>query len=315
MTGHDPELDQLRGSVSCATLLERFTWRLDKRESTHNCLKFRRGNGEIVLVTHGGKGWWDPCSTAKGDIFALVQHLEPTMNFGEVRKLLRPLAGISPSFHELPYLARSGRGPVSYIGKWERRPQPCPGSPAWRYLGEERALPGSVLQAANRQGALRERPYGSAWFGHCDHEGRLTGYEMRGPTFRGFSPGGSKTLFRLSGNRTDTLASARRLIVAEAPIDAMSIAAVERLRADSLYVATGGGMGPRTIEALEHELRALLKIRHGEFGIATDNDTAGDAYAERLAIMAHRIGVPSRRLLPNDGAKDWNDGLKLGGIA
>ena len=86
--------------MSCAVLLEQHPppWRLDKRESTRKCLKYRRGEGEIILVTHEGRGWWDPGSTAKGDVFTLAQRLEPALNFGQVRKLLRPLAGLSPTF-------------------------------------------------------------------------------------------------------------------------------------------------------------------------------------------------------------------------
>ena len=81
---HDAELDELRAGVSCAVLLERHPppWQLDKRESTRRCLKYRRGEGEIILVTHEGRGWWDPGSTAKGDVFSLVQHLEPGLNLG-----------------------------------------------------------------------------------------------------------------------------------------------------------------------------------------------------------------------------------------
>ena len=91
MSQLDTELEELR-EVSCAVLLERLPppWQLDKAESTKNCLKYRRGRGEIILVTHGGRGWWDPGSTtARGDVFNLVQHLQPGLNFGQVRKLLR----------------------------------------------------------------------------------------------------------------------------------------------------------------------------------------------------------------------------------
>jgi hypothetical protein len=92
------EVEELRASVNCATVLEKATppWLLDRKESSRRCLKYRRGAGEIVIVTHGGAGWWDPNSDAKGDVFRLVQHLEPRLNFGEVRKMLRPLAGFTP---------------------------------------------------------------------------------------------------------------------------------------------------------------------------------------------------------------------------
>src|SRR5271165_2111112 len=94
------EVEELRAGVNCATVLEKATppWLLDRKESSKRCLKYRRGAGEIVIVTHRGAGWWDPNSDAKGDVFRLVQHLEPSLNFGEVRKMLRPLAGVRPDF-------------------------------------------------------------------------------------------------------------------------------------------------------------------------------------------------------------------------
>jgi hypothetical protein len=61
-------------------------WRLDRRESTRRSLKYRCGEGEILIVNHDGHGWWDPQSSAMGDVFDLVQHLDPSLNFGQVRK-------------------------------------------------------------------------------------------------------------------------------------------------------------------------------------------------------------------------------------
>ena len=62
MSGQGAELDVFRNQVSCAVLLERSTpaWKLDKRGSTRRALKYRRGEGEIIIVNHDGRGWWDP---------------------------------------------------------------------------------------------------------------------------------------------------------------------------------------------------------------------------------------------------------------
>ena len=64
------EVEELRAGVNCATVLEKATppWLLDRKESSERCLKYRRAAGEIVIVTHGGVGWWDPNSDAKGDV-------------------------------------------------------------------------------------------------------------------------------------------------------------------------------------------------------------------------------------------------------
>jgi hypothetical protein len=64
-------------------------------------------------------------------------------------------------------------------------------------------------------------------------------------------------------------------VVDVAPIDAMSVAAVERLRAETLYLATAGGMGPATLTALEMQLRDF-SARSGVLVTATDSVRAGE---------------------------------------
>jgi hypothetical protein len=48
----DAELELFRQSVNCAAVLERMAsgWKLDRRESTKRALKYRRGEGEIIIV-------------------------------------------------------------------------------------------------------------------------------------------------------------------------------------------------------------------------------------------------------------------------
>ena len=147
------------------------------------------------------------------------------------------------------------------------------------------------MSATISAGMLREGPYGSAWFAHRDHEGRLTGIEMRGPDYRGFGRGGEKTLFRLPGRLRTSTVLVKRLVVAEAPIDAMSVAAIEHLRAGTLYTATAGAMGPGTIAAMERQLWTLATEEGGELAIATDNDRPGHGYADRLADMASALDL------------------------
>ena len=119
------EIEELRAGVSCAAVLERASppWRLDKKESSQHCLKYRRAAGEIVIVTHGGAGWWDPNSEAKGDVFSLAQHLEPDLNFGEVRKALHPLAGVRPDFTLAKRVGNQRGAQLLVAERWARRPR------------------------------------------------------------------------------------------------------------------------------------------------------------------------------------------------
>ena len=225
-TMSDPEIEELRDKVHCAVVLERTPppWKLDRKESTKLSLKYRRGKGEILIVSHGGKGWWDPTSDAKGDVFGLVQRLEPGVNFGHVRKRLREFAGLSPSF---PIAERAGRRKASdrpVAERWADRKAVWPGSPTWRYLARKRFLPSAIVEAASAAGVLREGPAGSAWFAHFNGAGSVAHVDIRGPTYKGSLAGGAKSLFRLPLSAQ----SLPRLVLAEAAIDALSVAAIEK---------------------------------------------------------------------------------------
>ena len=307
MSGRDAELIQLRAGVSCAVLLERSGYRLDRRESTRRCQKWRRGAGEIVTVVHDGRGWWDPCGDRKGDVFSLARHLEPGLTFGQVRRALSDLLGIVPLFPTAPAARREEAPGLPQPRRWSARPVLSRSSRTWRYLTGARALEAPVLVAASRVDAVREGPCGSAWFAHRDAAGGIAGIEMRGPDYRGFSAGGAKTLFRLPGQPASGATLATRLVVCEAPIDAMSLAGIERLRADTLYAATAGGMGPGTIAALRTLLRDLAARPGAVLVAATDADAAGERYAAKLTELALEAGLRSSRIEPFGGCKDWNE--------
>jgi hypothetical protein len=156
MTRYDHEIEELRDKVHCAVVLEQTPpcWKLDRKESTKLSLKYRRGKGEILIVSHAGRGWWDPTSDAKGDVFRLVQRLEPGLSFGHVRKRLRAFAGLSPCF---PSADRAGAA----RSRTERLP---PGGPSERQFGRT-LRPGAISDdsAGCRQRLLRRRP----WLAFC----------------------------------------------------------------------------------------------------------------------------------------------------
>ena len=308
MTGHDPEIEELRNKVHCAVVLERTPppWKLDRKESTRLSLKYRRDKGEILIVSHAGRGWWDPTSDAKGDVFGLVQRLEPSLSFGHVRKRLREFAGLSPRF---PPDDRAGcrNSPDRTVAeRWAERKAVWPNSPAWRYLARKRSLPSAIIEAATAADVLREGPGASAWFPHLGRHGVVAHVDVRGPTYKGSLTGGAKSLFRLPPKGP----SLPRLILAEAAIDALSVAAIESLREDTLYAATGGGMGPGTIAALEALLAGIAMLPGAFLCSAADANGPGDRFADRHRSLADKFRIPFARLRPSIEGGDWNDVLR-----
>ena len=302
----DAELDLLRQSVNCAAVLEHIGggWMLDRRESTRRAPKYRRGPGEIIIINHDGRGWWDPMSSAKGDVFDLVQHLDPALSFYQVCQALRRYVGVVPSYP--PFARRPSPPPelsASPAERWAKRPRLRAGDPAWSYLAGQRAIPERILNLAIGQDAVRCGAYGSAWFAHRWQE-MVSHVEVRGPDFKGSLAGGHKTLFRLGASG----AAFGRLAVLEAPIDALSLAALEQAPAGTLYAATGGGMGPGTLEALEAAL-THLRATDGVLVSGADANPAGDRYAAQHEDLARQGGVAFKRLRPPEG-QDWNDVLR-----
>lgn len=131
------------------------------------------------------------------------------------------------------------------------------------------------------RGMFCARVHGSLWAKHVDAAGIIQGWEERGPNWRGFSTGGNKTLFRFG--------SGLRFCVTESAIDALSLAALEGIRADTCYVSTGGGWSPRAIDLL----KTLLKRPGATAVAATDDDQQGDTYASRLAAIAEKSACPA----------------------
>ena len=282
--------------MNCGALLERAGFAVDVKESTRRAVKFRRG-GEIVIVTHEGKGWFDPLSDDKGDIFSLVRRLDH-VGFVKGVESVASLVGFQTSDPVWVKAPRERPAATRLADRWSARRVPWRGSATWRYLSGARFLPTSVLRRAISDNQLREGPYGSMWAAHTDDAGIVCGWEERGPEWRGFSTGGSKTLFRL-GPR-----DALRLCVTEAAIDAMSLAAFEALREGSLYLSTGGGWSPLTDAAL----RTLVSRPGVTLVAATDANNQGETFAERLRVLADSAGCAWQRLRPM--ADDWNEALQ-----
>ena len=89
------ELEELKDKVPCAAVLEQAGFALDVNESTRKAMKFRR-DAAIIIVIHDGRGWFDPLSDGKGDVFRLVEHLEG-VPFVDAMNEVAGLVGFAPA--------------------------------------------------------------------------------------------------------------------------------------------------------------------------------------------------------------------------
>lgn len=286
------DIEELRGKVGCGAVLETGGFAIDLKESTPKAVKYRRGD-DIIIVIHDGKGWFDPLSDAKGDVYSLLQHLDGC-DFLEAFVQAASLVGFEPSQPQWMRQSREREPDLSIPERWSARRKPWRGSATWRYLRDARHIPEQVIRMAIAHNAVKEGPRGSMWAAHHGNDGIVTGWEERGPEWRGFASGGSKVLFRFG------IAAAPRICVTEAAIDAMSLATIENVRRDTLYVSTGGGWSPATDAAL----RSLTARPNTRLVAATDANPQGEAFVSRLRELAGEFGSDFERLKPK--AEDWN---------
>jgi hypothetical protein len=143
------ELQALKEKVPCGAVLEHLGFALDAKESTRKAMKYRRETA-IVIVIHGGKGWFDPLSDGKGDVFRLVVHLKGC-SFVEALTEVAALVGYVPSAPLWPHASHRREPDRSVAERWLARRRPWCGLAAWRYLAAARHLPEPVI-------SLRSRP-------------------------------------------------------------------------------------------------------------------------------------------------------------
>jgi hypothetical protein len=156
-SGYDPTRPRNRritreGALRCgAGANTAVCWRLDQKESTKLSLKYRRGKGEILIVSHAGRGWWDPTSDAKGDVFRLVQRLEPG--------LILALEMSASACERSPDCRHVFHRPIGQGAERSRTELSPPDGPSERRFGRT-LLPGAISDdsAGCRRRSLRRRP-------------------------------------------------------------------------------------------------------------------------------------------------------------
>ena len=208
---------------------------------------------------------------------------------------------------------------ATYAQTEEREPRtlevPAANEHRWagvrEYLVETRKLPAVLVDRLNERDLIFADNHQNAVF--LRHElqaqtwsrGEVIGASLRGTWgeenhFHGLAPGSARDQGWFWIGTGQGLVN--RVLLVESPIDAMSLAVLDRAQRGpegvSIYLSTDGAGGVPT-EALKTVLRS-----GGLVAAAFDADVAGELMAWRVAQQVPGI----ERLTPNQG-KDWNEVL------
>lgn len=170
----------------------------------------------------------------------------------------------------------------------------------WDYF-ESRGLKEYFLENLYRfNEVVRQDKKGRVVFRHDNAHLQPCGFEIKGHKYTGFCPGGEKGLFWIKSDAE----AIEAIVFAETALDALSYGQTFP-RSNCALASFAGNWNksqPKLISAV------LRKYSHAEIIIATDADSAGDNFAQKILNMGTNRTIRARPPYPH---KDWNDVLQF----
>lgn len=303
-TNRDDELQRFKTDIDLISYCAGCGFEIDLSESSRTSTIMRRGpqkTGEKIGVAIDTDGHWvysDLRNGKGGSIIDFVQHTQ-NLNLGQVRKELRSAAGI---INEIPVAERPKKPERSTANRqtvFHAYIKTRPLNGRHDYLQNERGIDADILRDLRFDKMIKVDDRGNAIFPHFDEKG-LSGYEIRGHGYKGFSKNGEKSIWCSANVRT-----AKEVIFVEGAINALSHAQLNR-NPDAAYVSIGGQMSDSQKEIVAYAMSRAHE-RGAALVLATDADDAGEKHAQALRSLAPEAATLYRESPQADS--DWNEQL------
>jgi hypothetical protein len=301
----DPELESFKTNIDLRAYAAGQGYQLDGKASWRGSSVMRHPvSHDKVIIKRGLDGHYVYFSVRddrdNGTIIDWVQ-FRKGLSLGAVRKELRPWIGQSPvPVPSFPALPKTEKDRMKVEAAYARMEDAVNGHP---YLERERALPAAALLALDRfAGRVRIDGRGNA-VPHFDQDG-LTGYEIRNKNYKGFSAGGSKSLWLSNEFPTD-----KRIVFTESAIESLSFAVLFPSNQDR-FASVGGSPNSQQPELIRSAV-ARMPI-DGEVVAAMNADADGRKLSEIVRRAVELSGRIDLRFTVQEpvGYNDWNDQLK-----
>ena len=276
----------------------------EKKNSTEKNPCLTNGSDTIVIKRQqdGNYTFWSPTSQHKGSVIDLVMWQENVSLKDACRIAKEKITGHIQD-------VKSGK---------TQAPKPIEPGEAFDRAKVEQLIPvqsHKYLESRGldnvNHGRFRETvftdKYHNAVFPHKNAAGEITGYAMKNTEFNGFSPGGTKTVWKSNQFENDN-----QLVVTESAIDALSYAKLMNKRDpkqffNTRFISTEGAFSPEVKDLIAAEIAAMPE--NANVIAAFDNDDQGWKYAAELKEMCSSLNRNCRTDLPRVKGYDWNQVL------
>ncbi|MEQ8820999.1 MAG: DUF3991 and TOPRIM domain-containing protein [Sumerlaeia bacterium] len=280
---------------------------VDERKSYERSTILRGPDANIVGVTIDEKdGHWIYYSfedlADNGSIFDFVMNRTTGGDFSKACHLIRRWSRGEPTPH---YRAVEplGRKPKPMrrvdIEAMSQAVEAMPAITGHPYL-EQRGIAWTDSLGALLAGKIRQDDRQNLIFPHRNLLG-ICGYEIKSASYRGFSTGGIKCLWR--SNKPQNPAA---IVVGEAVLDVISYHILNPAPATYL-IGTSGSWGPDSQKCLQAAVRRLPP--DGTVILAFDNDRKGHQYTGQVERLCEEENREAKVAQPPESGYDWNQVL------
>lgn len=295
------ELRVFKADINLSQYVASQGYTLDWLKSHPNAAVMKNPEGERLIITRWEGGQWRYFKPDdwldKGTIIDFVQR-QKKIPLERVREILRPWLEDSP-------VSVSSRSYVDHITPVSISRQNVLES---FYSGicirdnsllVEIGLSPSTLSSERFKGAIWEDEKRNVLFPHYDEQG-LSGYEIKGRGFTGFSEEGVEVLWKSQKRFSD-----QRLVIVESAVDALSY---HQLHGDTTtrYIATGGSLSDHQKGLIESAIQEMPY--DSKVVMAFDEDGQGDNFANEVLTLSSSVSFEWH--VPEMGT-DWNEELQM----
>ncbi|MDD5728516.1 MAG: DUF3991 and TOPRIM domain-containing protein [Victivallales bacterium] len=270
----------------------------EKKNSTAKNPCLTNGGDTIVIKRQqdGNYTFWSPTSKHKGSVIDLIMWQE---NVGMTQACKIAGEKISGFSQDGKVQTPKHLEPVPEFDQ-SKVEQLIPVK-AHKYL-EGRGI--DNLDHGRFKGTVFTDKHHNAVFPHTNAAGKIIGYAMKNTEFNGFSPGGSKSVWKSNQFRNDN-----QLVVTESAVDALSYAKMldkhdQKQFFNTRFISTEGAFSPEVRELIAAEIASMPET--AKVIAAFDNDDQGWKYAAELKEICANSGRNCRTDIPKVKGYDWN---------
>ena len=275
-----------------------------KKNSTAKNPCLTNGKDTIVIKRQqdGNYTFWSPTSKNKGSVIDFLMWQENIGMSQACKVALQKMGGVSQNVNTSKPQTPKHIEPVQELDQEKlRQLKPVESHP---YL-ESRGI--DNINNDRFKGTVFADERHNAVFPHKNATNETVGYAMKNKNFDGFSPGGSKNLWK-----SNQLAQDNQLVVTESAIDALSYAKLMGKRDpkqmdNTRFISTEGAFSPEVQTMLKAEIG--LMPENVQVIAAFDNDNQGWKFATELKSTCEDMEHKCRIDIPRVKGYDWNDVL------